>query len=770
MNTLEFLSQLRSRDIQLSVNNGKLRLKAPPGALTPELKAELTTRKAEILALLANTDPIDAILPIEPAPRGKSIPLSIAQQHLWSLMQLEPNTAAYTMYQVYRLQGRLNLDAFERSLNEIVCRHETLRTVYQLLDGEPRQVIQSPETFKLSSTDISSMDTAEQEDYIKRYATAEIHRPFDLARGPLLSVELLRLSADTHTFLLIMHHSISDGWSFRVFLDEFQTLYSSYCDGREPMLPTVPVQYADFAIWQQQWLESELYQRQRRYWQQQLAEAIAAPELPLDNPRPSAPTSRGGYVSLAFPAELTAQIKARSAQEQATLFTTLLAAFTGVLHLYSKQETFIICSPVACRNQPELQQAIGYFNNTVLMNIDLSNDPTIQTLIGRLKQVVQQAFENQEFPFKQVAELPGMARIPLSRAMFVLQDAPEQWFALPGLQIEPMDIEANAVQYDLALTLQESDGQLTGYVGYKTELFEEATIAALIEHFQQILEIFVAAPEKNLSSLPRSRVLCARSAPHSEPVFDLQQRSAYTAPRTPLERQLTDIWESVLERSPIGVQDNFFELGGHSLLALRLFTRIEQEVGMNLPLATLFKGTTIESLATIIEQPSDSSDWATLVEIQPKGSKTPFFCIHGITGDILWFRELGQCLASSDQPFYGLQSRGLDGAATPFEDIESMAAFYIEEIRRVQPRGPYSFGGASLGGTIALEMAQQLTAQGEVVKALVMFDHAPELAGEPEAGLRGQLQKNLATCQQLSLLVRRVYGVGRGPDQVKSTA
>ncbi len=728
MNTIEFLSELRNQNIQLSVNRGKLRLKAPPGALTPELKAQLATRKEEILALLADVNATNASPPIVPVSKSGVAPLSIGQFHLWSLAQLAPHSPAYTMYQGYRLHGRLNLPALEYSLNELVRRHEILRTVYQVSDEKPRQVIQSPELFLFTVpvTDITSLTATEQEKYINRYTAEEVRRPFDLIRGPLLRVKLLQLATDSHVFLLIMHHSISDGWSFQVFLDEFQTLYKAHCNGVKSPLPAVPIQYADFVGWQQQWIKSESYASQHRYWQQQLAQPVAAPELPLDHPRPSFQTSQGRHMSVDLSESLTSQIKAYSIQEQATLYTTLLTAFAIVLHLYSKQETFIICSPAACRNQPELQRVIGYFNNIVLMNVNLSQDPTIHSLTGRIKTVVQEAFENQEFPFQQMIELPGMARVPLSRAMFALQDTPEQWFKLPNLEVKPLDIQGDAVQYDIELTLAEEGGQIRGHIGYKTALFKEITIEAMFEQFRQLLEIMVVAPEQNLSSLSDSRIL------PSPPL--IPQRPAYLAPRTQLERQLADIWKSILGQSPIGVRDNFFELGGHSLLALHLFTQIETELDQSLPLSSLIQSATIEHLAELI-QGNSARGWSALVPIQPEGSKPPFFCIHGLTGDVLWFRELGQYLAP-DQPLYGIQAIGLDGISEPFNQIEAMAAHYIEQMRTLQPQGPYYFGGASFGGTVALEMAQQILAQGEQVGLMVMFDHAPDPPPNLDAPLR----------------------------------
>ncbi|HEX7774110.1 MAG TPA: condensation domain-containing protein, partial [Pyrinomonadaceae bacterium] len=446
-----------------------------------------------------------ALPPIKRQSQGHTRPLSFAQQRIWYWEQLQPGTPTYNLSSAFRLEGDLDLAVFERSFNEIVRRHETLRTSFTAMDGAPVQVVAPKKAFRLSFTDLSSMPVAERETEARRLAVVEALRPFTLAKSPLLRVSVLRLTPQEHIAQVTMHHIVSDGWSLGLLIEEVTALYEAYRFGKPSPLPELPVQYADFAQWQTALLQpgSEVLTSQLDYWKEQLRDAPEL-ELPLDRPRPAVYEPRGVLMPLRYSAELLRGLKKLSRSEDVTLFMTLLSAFNILLHSQSGQEDIVVGTPIANRTRLEMEKLIGFFVNMLVLRTDLSGDPTFRELLQRAREVTLGAYSHQDVPFaKLVGELNvkrDANRNPLFQAVYILGNTPVQTLNLPGLTWSPFDFQVSVAPFDLSLFLTETPDGLRGSVMYNTALFEEQTIHHLFNHYENLLERVVADPNQRLSS------------------------------------------------------------------------------------------------------------------------------------------------------------------------------------------------------------------------------------------------------------------------------
>ncbi|HVB29717.1 MAG TPA: amino acid adenylation domain-containing protein [Terriglobia bacterium] len=444
--------------------------------------------------------------PILPVPRNGDLALSFAQQRLWFFNQLEPGLSAYNIPAAVRLKGPLNLAALEQSLNEIVKRHESLRTTFGKVDGRPTQVIAPTLTIKLPVVDLRKLPASERETEVRRLVTAEAQRPFDLSQGPLLRGTVLRLGDEEHVGLLTMHHIVSDGWSTGILVREMATLYVGFCAGEYSPLPALPIQYADFAHWQRQWLQGEVLETQIAYWKEQLAEAPALIDLPTDHPRPAVQTFRGAHQSLVLSKHLQEGFKALGRQEGVTLFMAMLAAFKVLLYRYTSQDDLIVGTPIANRNRLETEGLIGFFVNALVLRTDLSGNPNFRDLLGRVREVCLGAYGHQDLPFDRLVEelhlKRDLSRNPLFQVMFALQNAPLRALELPGLTLIPVEGDSETAHFDLTLQIVDTEQGLTAALVYNTDLFEADTIARMLGHFQTLLEAIVANPEQRLSDFP----------------------------------------------------------------------------------------------------------------------------------------------------------------------------------------------------------------------------------------------------------------------------
>ena len=442
---------------------------------------------------------------IERVPREGELPLSFAQQRLWFFHQLEPDSVAYNIPGSARLVGPLNLPAFDDALGEVVRRHETLRTTFPATEGSPAQAIHPPRPQKLPMVDLSPLPRAERERATERLAAEEARRPFELGRGPLLRVRLLRLGPHEHAALFTMHHIVGDAWSSGVFVRELAAFYEAFSGGTPSPFAELPIQYADFARWQRRLLRGEVLEAHLDYWRQQLSGAPRVMELLPNRPRPAVRGLRGAKQSLALSKSLSDALHAPSQREGVTLFMTLLAAFNVLLRYYVRHEDIVVGTDVANRNRAETEGLIGFFVNQLVLRVSLAGDPTYEELLGRVREVALGAYAHQDLPFDRLVEAlkpeRDLSRNPLFQIMFSFQNTPAQALELPGLSLSRVGGDKETSVFDLSLYMTETAQGLVGWLRYDTDLFPPAMIGRLLEQFELILRQVVSQPRIRLSAL-----------------------------------------------------------------------------------------------------------------------------------------------------------------------------------------------------------------------------------------------------------------------------
>jgi len=468
--------------------------------------AGLSAEKIELLAYLLEEENLIVEQTIPPRRDLPSPPLSFAQQRLWFLDQLEPGTPLYNMAFAYRLSGPLQIMALEQSLNAIVQRHEALRTTFTTTDGEPFQVITGNASIPLQQVDLQAVPEAEKAAQVLQLCTAEAQRSFDLSSGPLCRAMVVQVAAEEYVFQFTMHHIVSDGWSLEVFFRELSALYRAHCTGASSPLPALPIQYADYAVWQRQWLQGDILAQQLTYWKQQLAGSPPVLELPMDRPRPAVQTFQGARHPMVLPTSLSAALKALSQQEGVTLFMTLLSTLQALLHRYSGHDDILVGTPIANRHWPELEGLIGFFVNTLVLRTAVSGTLTFRELLGRVREVTLGAYAHQDLPFEKLVEelqpTRHLGHTPLFQVMFAWQNVPEVSLELPGLTVHRLPIQCDTAKFDLTLLMRQAEGTLQGAWEYNTALFDETTIARLTGHFQTMLEGVVTDPNQTIATLP----------------------------------------------------------------------------------------------------------------------------------------------------------------------------------------------------------------------------------------------------------------------------
>ncbi|MDT7808210.1 MAG: hypothetical protein QOJ70_2023, partial [Acidobacteriota bacterium] len=459
----------------------------------------------QIEARLREGESVQA-LPMERVSREGGVALSFAQQRLWFLSQMEPDNPFYNVPVGMRLTGRVEVGVLEEVFNEIVRRHEALRTRFVTVEGHPVQLVSPPAPLKLEIHDFTHLSGATQEAEVQFFVEEEAQKPFNLEEVPVLRTKLLRLSEEEHVLLVTTHHIVSDGWSMGVLIREMAVLYKAYVNGQVSPLEELTIQYADFAHWQRQWLSDETLQSQLAYWKRQLSGADSVLAIPTDKPRPPVQTYRGALIDVTISSQLTEQLKELSRREGVTLYMTLLAAFKVLLSRYSRQSEVVVGSPIANRNRAEIEPLIGFFVNTLVLRTDLSGDPTFEELLKRVREMALEAYAHQDVPFeKLVEELQperDMSRHPLFQVAFTLQNTPISEPELPGLSMKVMPDEDKASKFDFNLVLEETAGELKGTLCYSTDLFDGATMSRLNEQLRMLLEAVSVDPSQRLSQLP----------------------------------------------------------------------------------------------------------------------------------------------------------------------------------------------------------------------------------------------------------------------------
>ena len=515
MSVVDLMARLRQARIRIWAEGDRLRLRAPEGALTPELKGELTRQKGELLLFLARAgvQAESAMETIPVAKREGAIPLSFAQQRLWFLSELVPDSPFYNIFTSEPLAGSVSSQVLERVFHELIRRHESLRTTFPAVNGEPVQLIHPPSEPPLPVIDLQNLDGAEARRVAKRIAVDEHYRPFDLAAGPLLRTYLLRISPQLSSLLFNTHHIISDGWSTDVLRREISTLYEAFSQGRPSPLPELPIQYADFAIWQRGWLQGEVLEAQIAYWRERLAGVAPLLELPLDRPRPEVESFRGDKVYFQLDAEVMTRVNQLGQQAGTTLFMTFLAVFSTLLARYSGQGDIVVGTGMANRTRREIENLVGFFVNTLALRTQVSRSVSFNQLLAEVRQGTLEAYAHQDVPFEMLVDEFQVERSlsynPLCQVLMVVLnfEARGEGATKPRVAVgQPTTGDtaretAGTAKFDLTYYFIESGEGQTCMLEYNTDLFDRSTVRRMGAHFQRLVALAVANPDRPVLSM-----------------------------------------------------------------------------------------------------------------------------------------------------------------------------------------------------------------------------------------------------------------------------
>jgi thioesterase domain-containing protein/acyl carrier protein len=824
----DYLAVLAAQDIKLWAEDGKLRVNAPQGLLTPELKQTLTERKSELLAFFEQqARTVRSGIPARDPSRPT--PLTPGQARIWALAKFESGSSVYNVPTVFQFASVPDVGTLERALIEIERRHEALRTTFPGDDaGHAQQVIGSPRETILKVTDAGNELRGMPAEQMKRELTKllqrEVRRPFDLARGPLWRARLFRFGKGGGAILaMTMHHIVFDGISKAIFLDELSELYRAFAAGETPALPHLDVQFADYAAWQCERIDQAALERQLAYWKRRLQGDVAALATPNDRPRPSG-KGRAGSVHFGIPLDLTRTMMELSANEQASPFIIMLTAFVTLMHRYTAQEDVVVCAPMASRDRSEIEKLIGYFNNIVVLRVDVSGNPSFRDLLGQVRRLAVEAYDNQYVPLQDLASLPNLVRTPLTRGMFSYQEVSSRRLQLGGIDSRPINVRKDAADFDLAFYTEYDGEKLDGVLDYNAGIYANETIKRVVQRFGQILGMGVENPDRRMSDfpafgkkpanvetllaqhkqieqavvvpLPRTGQTAAYLVLNEHDVPSLEDIRAfaatnlpdykvpaafipvdemplapdgtvdvaalpapgagrsrlsveYAAPRSELEQRLATIWKKVLWLDfDVGIHDAFRDLGGHSLLSVQLVLEIEKELQRRVPAKALAELNTVADLAQALEAPDDdggqntatsapgrlpadiyrglrshTASWqgkrttpeSVMVGLNTEGARQPlFWCLQRYQELTQLARYLGP-----DQPVYGMRS-GNRVMVKSQENIDLLAAHYVDEILAERPHGPYLIGGNCQAALIAFSIARQLRERGHEITLLVL--------------------------------------------------
>jgi thioesterase domain-containing protein/acyl carrier protein len=595
-------------------------------------------------------------------------------------------------------------------------RHQVLRSVFRRLNGDLVQVVVAPEKQNLSVIDLSGVPSAEKEAQIRARTLEEADRPFDLTTGPLLRSTLIRLAPDDYILQITTHHLVHDDWSTGIFLRELSQIYQTLAGGAELALPELTFHYSDYVRWHRDQLQRQV--SRIPFWKKQLSSETGFEHLPTDFTRPAQPSYQGARERVELPSPLVESLKELSRRERVSLFMVLLAGFQCLLRNYSGHDEIGIASCAANRPLGEVAGVMGRFGNDILLRTSLSGNPTFRELLVRVRDTALTAYADQNIPFGallQNHENGSPDRLPF-QIMFILQNAPKDYQPVPGLNINWTPLYNNTAKHDLIVWLT-ADSTLEAMLEYRTDLFRPATMRKVLEDYQAVLESAVKDPGARIDKLSTS----GNTEPVRVPIIPQSARAMAgkngNLPNDDVQSRLVELWQAAFNLKPIGIDQDFFELGGDSLLGARLFTQMETTFQVELPLTALLEAPTIRQLAEVIGGRKTRSSEVVVV-VQSEGAKPPLFCVYGHGGGIFYFGILARSLGP-DQPLYGLRLEGFDGADNT---VEQIAAFYLREIRKIQPKGPYCLSGYCFGGMVAYEIASRLKIEGEEVALLVLFN------------------------------------------------
>lgn len=687
----------------------------------------------------------------EESPRSmetQAMPGSFAQERFWALSQIDPCNPTFHIPVAMRLEGELSALVLEQCFKLLIERHEILRTTFSEIDGEFMQIIRNACPFKLEVMSLEGIGVEGGSSRLQAIVQTEVKRPFDLASLPLFRALLCRLNSREHVLVVTIHHVLADAWSVQVLQRELWTAYESLKSGQPVSLTPLHLQYGDFSVWQRESVGSELMTSHLDFWIKSLAGELPVLNFPTDHAPGYQPTSRGAVQTLLLPGNLSRSLKQLAQSSDSTLFVITLACFAAVLARATDAQDLIIGSPVVNRRL-ETEPLIGPFAGPIALRLRPSGNPTLREFIRIVRDATLEALEHADLPFEMLLERltvrPAEGRSPLFQFYFFCQPAFLQSRNLADLTVTPLPSMSLGTPFEMQLGVIERQEGIRAEMEYDANLFNKSTIEKWLAYYETVLESLVANPDQNVSDLPHPPARGFRQgnpgswpdAAHGShtpqagrPLPFLESGASPGASpaevgseeiHDALTAELTAIWKDALNLKEIGLREDFFVLGGRSLIAARLIARINRKYALTLGLSSLFNFPTIEGLAQLIRGRLSPGAPSSIVAIHAQGSATPLFMIHGVRGNVLNFYDLAKELGP-DQPVYGVEAQSLLANGTPLTTLEDLAAYYVREVRQVQPYGPYNVLGYSYGGLVAFEMARQLQSANEKVALLGMLD------------------------------------------------
>jgi amino acid adenylation domain-containing protein len=672
---------------------------------------------------------------------------SVAQERLWWLEKLTPGRVAYHAPSAHRLLGPLNEPAFERAFREVVRRQPSLRTYFERVDGNVEQCVcdEVPVTL-FPAESLASVPAAKREIALLerlQELTAEL---FDLSSAPLFKVKVLKVSEEDHVFFFMAHHIVWDGWSFDLLYEEMSALYAAYAAGEASPLADLAVTYSDYAVWHRGWIEGDECARQSSYWRDQIQGHGRLSPLPVDRPPLPAPSGAGATEWISIDGRRTSALHELAAQAGATQFVVTLTLFGALLYDFSRQDKLVIGTPVRGRPAPELEVIMGYFNNLLLLSLELRPAESFVDLVARVKASVVASFAVPDAPLESIASAtsksPEAGARLLYQALFSFQDTRQRPVRWGNLRHSMIPLFQSGVTEDIGMWLVESSEGLQGGLTYNTDVLEASTARWLVQRYVELVDQVLADPLAPVASMigPPTAAVTSRitrlnhlgsEGLPGKPVTNGSARPDYVAPTSDLEVQLVSIWQSTLGVERVGINDNFFDLGGNSLGALNMVSEVERSLAVTIDPDVLIQSPTIAGLGKVLSRPKPSGPG--LVVLQRGGARN-LFLTHDGEGATLLYLGLASLMPR------GITVVGITPPTQPrvplaLTSIEEMAQHYVRCIRQRQPQGPYLLGGLCAGGLIAYEMAVQLKQLGESVELVVVMD-----GGTPQAQVKPGLR------------------------------
>lgn len=648
-------------------------------------------------------------------------PLSSGQYRLWKIATLDPQNPVYNISLAYYLSGQIDTDILHKSFELLTKRHASLRTHFAVHDDVPVQMV--PPHVDVDFREVRLLDVSHDQlqASVDTLLHAEACRPFDLAVGPLWRFTLFALRTDTHVLSITAHHMVGDRWSFGILIAELGEIYRCLQENRDVVLPPLSRTYVEFSTDQANLLRSGILQEQITFWDSELGEQPQPLVIPTGDVDPVAARSSGVRREFTIDAELTQQLNRFCAAQNVTLFSVVLASLSIALHAMTGQQEMLVCVPLVGRYRAKTKDIVGYFNNILPLRFYCSPSSTLEEHIAQLREVARRAFSNQDLPFEAIANLDALRNVPLSRCMVSVQDVDGLQLILPNMTTEYRDIYSGASDFDISLFVESKTPLLSVLFDFRPSIVGPNIADQLVAHFQKILYQVASAPRQTIEQTMPSDVLHRTNSQFDTETTLLAPGRNPTTGRVELECRLLAIWEDIFGVAPLDITDNFFRLGGHSFLAARLFARIKHDLGIELPLAMLFRSPTVIQLADEIITGSYRGAWSPLVPIHPHGNRPPLVLVHGGGGNVLTYQLLRKHL-DDEQPLYGLQSLGLSENSSMSRDIRAIARTYVDALAPLEDGQPMYLGGHSFGAIVAYEMAQQLRQAGKNVALLVLFD------------------------------------------------